>query len=105
MEGARATAPPSFLSLVPRKHIAGAGKGAARGAERPTDDRTDGTAACSAPRGPGRLPGDRAGHRVPIPQMPHRLADAVMIPVARRAGIFRHRRARRARRQNGGGDG
>src|SRR5438874_9395193 len=34
--------------------------------------------------------------------MPHWLADAVTIRIARRAGISRHRRARHARHQNGG---
>src|ERR1700721_2820707 len=91
----RPTAPATPRSLARRrKHIAGAGKSAAGGAERPADDRTDRTAGCSAPRVPGRLPGHRAGYRVAIPQMPLRLADAVMIPIARRTGIFRHRRAR-----------
>ena len=72
------------------------------GAKRPANDRSDGTAGCITARGPGRLPGHRAGYRVSIPRRPHRLADAIIIRVTRRTGILRHRRARRARRQSGG---
>jgi len=102
--GLRFAHPPygAATALVPRKHIAGAGKDTASGAERPADDRTDGTAACSAPRGAGRFPGHRAGDWVSIPQMPHGLADAVTIGVARRTGISGHRCARRARCQSDG---
>src|SRR5215469_9661522 len=89
--------------LVAGKHIGGAGDGPARSADRPADDRTDGTAGRIAARGPGRLPGNRAGYRVVVAEVPHRLANAVTIGVAWHTVIFRHGRARHARRQNSGG--
>src|SRR6516162_1282304 len=93
----------SAAGLVPRKHVGGAGDCAAGGAERPADDRTDGTAGRIAARGPGRLPGNRAGYRVVVAEVPHRLANAVTIGVAWHTVIFRHGRARHARCQNSGG--
>lgn len=89
----RATALAIARSLARRKHIGGAGNGAGSGAERPANDRPDGTAGCVAARGPGCLPGNRAGYRVRIPRRPDRLADVVTIRIARRTGVSRHRRA------------
>jgi hypothetical protein len=85
-----------------RKHIAGALKRALSRADCSANDCTDRTAGLSAPGGPCRFTGHRAGHRIPISLWLYRLADAITIRVARHTGILRHRRARRTRRQNRG---
>ena len=90
-------------ALVPRKHIGSAGEGAAGGTERSADNRADGTAGFSPSCSPGGLAGHCTRYRVPIPQMVHRLADAMAICVARHTAIFRHRRARRTGRYDSGG--
>ena len=83
------------------QHVRGAGKRAACRAKRAADDRADWAVGCIAARSSGRLTGDGALYRVRVPRRPQRLADPAIKRVARRTGIFRHRRARRSCRHCG----
>lgn len=88
--------------LVPGEHVGGAGDGTGSGTDRSADDCAHGTSARIAFRGAGRLPGYSTRYRVSVPEMPHRLANAMTVCITRHTVMSRHRRARCGGCQNRG---
>ena len=92
---------PLAADNLPRcEHVCGAGKSAARCPQCAADHGTDGAGSCIAPLRPGRLPGDRTGHRVRITLVMDWLTDAVAVCVSGYTEISCHCCARCAYREN-----